>query len=63
MGLVPVEYRQTGWPDDGFNPMLSLAIDLVIADAGVIVTGTFSGIQAAKAATSSIPICSSLAET
>src|SRR5215471_7335481 len=54
-GLVPVEYRRTAWTDNRFYPLLSLAIDLVIRDVGVIVTG-FRGIQAAKAATSSIPI-------
>jgi len=54
-GLVPIEYRRTAWTDNRFYPLLSLAIDLVIRDVGVIVTG-FRGIQAAKAATSSIPI-------
>ena len=55
-GRVSVEYRWTGWTDSRFNPLLTLAIDLVICDVDVIVTGTLSGIQAAKAATSSIPI-------
>src|SRR6516162_4677310 len=54
-GLVPVEYRWTAWTDERFNPLRTLAIDLVMRDVGVIVTG-FRGIQAAKAATSSIPI-------
>jgi putative tryptophan/tyrosine transport system substrate-binding protein len=52
-GLVSVDYR---WTDNSFNHLLLSAIDLVIADVDVIVTGTFDGIRAAKAATSSIPI-------
>src|SRR5215469_16303460 len=46
-GLVPIEYRRTAWTDNRFNSLLTLAIDLVIRDVGVIVTG-FRGIQAAK---------------
>ena len=55
-GLVSIEYRWAGWTDSRFNPLITLAIDLVVCDVDVIVTATFSGIQAVKAATSSIPI-------
>jgi putative ABC transport system substrate-binding protein len=54
--LMPLEYRRAGWTDDRFDPLLTLAIDLVICGVGVIVTGNLNGIRAAKAATSSIPI-------
>ena len=53
---VAIEYRGAGWTDSRFNPLITLAIDLVMYDVDVIVTATFSGIQAVKAATSSIPI-------
>ena len=55
-GLVSIEYRWAGWTDSRFNPLITLAIDLVVCGVDVIVTATFSGIQAVKAATSSIPI-------
>jgi putative ABC transport system substrate-binding protein len=55
-GLVSIEYRWADWTENRFNPLITLAIDLVIRDVDVIVTATFSGIQAVKAATSSIPI-------
>jgi putative tryptophan/tyrosine transport system substrate-binding protein len=53
---MPIEYRWTGWTDNRFDPLLTLAIDLVICGVGVIVTGNLNGIRAAKAATTSIPI-------
>jgi putative tryptophan/tyrosine transport system substrate-binding protein len=55
-GLVSIEYRWAGWTDSRFNPLITLAIDLVISNVDVIVTATFSGFEAVKAATSSIPI-------
>ena len=54
--LVAIEYRGACWADRHFNPLATLAIDLVICDVDVIVTATLSGIQAVKAATSSISI-------
>ena len=57
-GLVSIEYRCADWTDSRFNPLITLAIDLVVCGVDVIVTATFSGIQAVKAATSSIPIVS-----
>jgi ABC-type uncharacterized transport system substrate-binding protein len=56
VGLVAIEYRGAGWTDSHFNPLITLAIDLVICDVDVIVTATLSGMQCVKAATSSIPI-------
>jgi putative tryptophan/tyrosine transport system substrate-binding protein len=53
---VAIEYRGAGWTDSHFNPLITLANDLVICDVDVIVTATLNGIQAVKAATSSIPI-------
>ncbi|HEV2097566.1 MAG TPA: ABC transporter substrate-binding protein [Stellaceae bacterium] len=53
---VAIEYRGAGWTDSRFNPLITLAIDLVICEVDVIVTATLSGIEAVKAATSSIPI-------
>jgi putative ABC transport system substrate-binding protein len=54
--LAAIEYRGASWTDSHFNPLITLAIDLVISDVDVIVTATFTGFQAVKAATSSIPI-------
>jgi putative tryptophan/tyrosine transport system substrate-binding protein len=54
--FMPIEYRSAGWTDNRFDPLLTLAIDLVVCDVGVIVTGNLNGIHAAKAATTSIPI-------
>jgi putative ABC transport system substrate-binding protein len=53
---VAIEYRGAGWTDSHFHPLSTLANDLVICEVDVIVTATLSGIQAVKAATSSIPI-------
>ena len=55
-GLVSIEYRCAGWTDSRFNPLITLAIDLVMCEVDVIVTATLSGFQAVKAASSSIPI-------
>jgi putative ABC transport system substrate-binding protein len=52
-GLVAIEYR---WTDNRFDRMPALAADLVSCKVDVIVTGNFSGVRGAKAATSSIPI-------
>lgn len=54
-GLVAIEYLGAGWTDSRFTSFFTVA-DLVIGDVDVIVTAIFSGIQAARAATSSISI-------
>jgi len=50
---VVIEYR---WAEGRSDRLPGLAADLVGRKVDVIVTGTFSGVQAAKSATSTIPI-------
>jgi len=50
---LAIEYR---WAEDRYDRLPALAADLVGRKVDVIVTGTTPGIQAAKSATSTIPI-------